>query len=228
MNRAFPTYPLRSFAKDSMRDVDRGIGMVRLWRSHTWRYVAVSIALAHAAVSAQTSSTPSNWVFAAIGAGGNAITDPSNRLKGTPQGVFRGGLAFSRERLGVELDASLSREIDYIVGDCIGVSPATCYASPFDLVGSSLGLVLPIRGDLRPEAHSIHVGIGGYHMPRSYSRNGNLAAQTTVGFHAGIEGAAWRWPGRAVMLSGRAVVLPRLHERRAWMANVALGYRAGF
>jgi hypothetical protein len=194
----------------------------------TGRYVAFALALGRADADAQTISAPTHWFFGGIGAGGNAIADPSNRLKGTPQLLLQTGLVVGRQRFGIELAPFFSREIDYLVGDCTGLSPTSCAASPFNLVGSSVGLVLPMNGTLRPEAHSIHLGLGGYHMPRSHSRNGNLSAQTTLGFHAGIEGAAWRWPGRAVMLTGRVAVLPRLHQRRAWMAHAAITYRAGF
>jgi hypothetical protein len=192
------------------------------------RYLTAAFIVGHSLADAQSVATPRHWASATVGVGGNAIADPSERLKGTPQVLVAVGLAGGRPHAGVEVNAFLSREIDYFVGDCIGLSPRSCAASPFDLIGSSIGVVLPIRGDLSPASHSLHLGVGGYHVPRTTSRNGSLPAQTTVGFHAGIEGAAWRWQSRAVMLTGRAAFLPRLYERRAWMAHVGVGYRSDF
>jgi hypothetical protein len=179
-------------------------------------------------VNAQTTPAAQRWAFAAIGVGGNAINDPSNRLKGTPQGFLQAGAVRGRGQWGLQLDGFFAREVDRFVGDCVGFSPPSCYASGFNLVGSSVALVLPLGRSLTLGSSAISAGVGGYHTPRTYSRNGNLPSQTTIGLHAGLEGWLWRSPTHAVTVSGRASFLPSVHQRRAWAVYVATSLRAGF
>jgi len=195
---------------------------------HTWWLLSLAFTIHPTPLNAQTVPASQRWAFGAVGVGGNAIDDPSHRLKGTPQVFLQAGAVTARGQWGLSFDGFLTRELDYSVIDCIGLSSAPCRASGFNLIGSSVALVLPLSGQLTLGSSAISAGLGGYHIPGTHSTNGNLPAQTTIGIHASLEGSVWHSPTHALTVSGRAALLPSVHERRAWAVHVTSSFRAGF
>ena len=178
--------------------------------------------------TAQHAGAVRPWISGGVGVGGNWIVQEElPPLKGTPQAFINLGFTVPHgRRLGAKVEGTFSRELDAITGHCSGA--ARCYASGFSVVGASAALVTSMRDSLRVGSNTAALGGGLYHVPRTYSSNGNLAAATVLGAHAELQRVAWSGKRHAGAIGIRGAVLPKLHGEPAWMLHVTFGGRGSF
>src|SRR5262245_29965203 len=139
--------------------------MLRRFSKAAIKLIIVVLAAVYAsAVEAQRPTTTAPWVSAAVGAGGNWITQgqlPS--LKGTPQAFASLALTVPHGRWRAEFDGMVSRQfLEAIASHCGGAGPPRCFASGFNVSAASVAIVTTTHDSLYVGSNIIGLGAGLY------------------------------------------------------------------
>jgi len=169
-------------------------------------------------LAAQSKPIASRWLSFTAGLGGaNMEAGPDTIYRGSGLALWRIGVGSRRaERWGIEADAIYAPSF----------AAADCYepcAPPFSVTGVSAGAVVsPFGGRVAGNRSLLSAGGGVFHTVPDWAA---AKSATVPGFYAGLETRMVGVRNVGIGLTSRAILLPRVQGKRAWVFTFGIGSR---